>query len=266
MPAPPQEIEIGQVAGQEEDAFRGENLARTVPFDHHFPRADLDDQGLEARRDGAFLDAVLDVRPDPVLDGRAELGPPVHEGDLRPAPVEVEGRLGRGVLAADHDHRLAVELVRLRVVMGDVRQFLARYAELVGMIVAAAGDDHGPGAPRLHAAGVVRRSNREDIIVPAPNGSHRVAEVDGKVVGVDDAPVVAQRLVARRLPVRRDERQAADLQQIRRREEDHLAREMEQRVDQHALLEGAKVETGALGGDGGGQTGRPGADDDEIVD
>ncbi len=40
---------------------------------------------------------------------------------------------------------------------------------------------------------------------------------------------------------------------------------MEQGVDQHALLERAEVETGLPGGDRGGETSRPGADDDEIV-
>ena len=40
---------------------------------------------------------------------------------------------------------------------------------------------------------------------------------------------------------------------------------MEQRVDQHALLERAEVEVGLPGRDCGGQTCRPGADDDEIL-
>ena len=184
---------------------------------------------------------------------------------MRPIPVEIEGRLGRGVLPAYDDHRLAVELVRFRVVVGDVRQVFAEDAEVIGMIVAAAGDDHGPGTPTLIAGRVVGRPHRKEVIVPAADRADRVAEVDGQIVGVDDAPIVAQRLVARGLPVRCHEWQAADLQQVRRGEENHLAREVKQRVDEHPLFEGAEVETGLLGRDRGGQARRTGPDDDEIV-
>ena len=80
---------------------------------------------------------------------------------------------------------------------------------------------------------------------------------DLQVVGVDDPPVVAQRLGARRLLVRRDERQPADLEQLRRREEHHLRRKSVDGVDEHALLEHLVIETALLGGDGGGQAGGP---------
>ena len=88
---------------------------------------------------------------------------------------------------------------------------------------------------------------------------------DLQPVGVDHAPVVAQRLEARRLVVRRHQRQAADLEQLRRGEEHHVRREIEDRVDEHALLDDDVVEAVLFGGDGGGEAGRTGADDQNVT-
>ena len=67
-PGPAQEVQIGQVAGEEEDTVGRQRLAHAVPLDDHVARADLDYPGLEPGRYGAFLDAVLDIRLHPVLD------------------------------------------------------------------------------------------------------------------------------------------------------------------------------------------------------
>ena len=88
---------------------------------------------------------------------------------------------------------------------------------------------------------------------------------DLQPVGIDHAPVVAKRLEPHRLVVRRDQRQPADLQQLRRGEEHHVRREVEDRVDEDALLDDDVIETALLGGDGGGETGRTGADDQNVT-
>jgi hypothetical protein len=63
----------------------------------------------------------------------------------------------------------------------------------------------------------------------------------------------------------RHERQAADFEELGRREEHHLRREPEDRIHQHALLEHLVVQPAAFRGDGGGQAGRPGPNDDQIA-
>ena len=55
----------------------------------------------------------------------------------------------------------------------------------------------------------------------------RLAHRDLQVVAIDHLAVVAQRLGPRGLLVRRHERQPSNLEELRRREEDHLGRETE---------------------------------------
>ena len=69
---------------------------------HDRRRPDLRDRGVEERPDAAFLDAVLEIRLDPVLDlvrqGRAAH----HQGHLRAVPIAVERGL-RGRIARPDD-------------------------------------------------------------------------------------------------------------------------------------------------------------------
>ena len=55
----------------------------------------------------------------------------VDDRHVRAGPVEIEGRLRGGVLAADDDHPLAVERVRRREVVRHVRQVFAGHAHQV---------------------------------------------------------------------------------------------------------------------------------------
>ena len=87
---------------------------------------------------------------------------------------------------------------------------------------------------------------------------------DVELEGVGDAPVVAERLQPRRLVVRAHERQAADLHQLWRREEHHLGRIVQERIDERALFDDLTGELVLGGGDGGGEPGRAGADDDNV--
>ena len=80
-------------------------------------------------------------------------------------------------------------------------------------------------------------------------------ERDLQLVGVDDPPVIPERFEPRRLLVGADQRQAADLQQLRRGEEHHVHRELEDGVDEDALLDDRVIEPLLLGGDSGGEPG-----------
>jgi hypothetical protein len=64
--------------------------------------------------------------------------------------------------------------------------------------------------------------------------------------------------------VRRDERQAADFEQLGRREEDHLGWKAVNRVDEHTLLEDLVVELVLLAGDCRRQSGRTCTDDENV--
>ncbi len=91
-----------------------------------------------------------------------------------------------------------------------------------------------------------------------------LAELDCQLVGVDDAAVVAQRFEARRFFKGRDERQPANLEQLRRGEEDHVDRKPVDGIDEDALLEDRVIEPGLLRGDRRGKSRGSGADDRDI--
>ena len=95
--------------------------------------------------------------------------------------------------------------------------------------------------------------------------SDRLVEHDVELVGVGRAPVVAERLQPRRLVVRARERQPADLHQLRRREEHHLRRVVQQRVDQRPLLDHLIGQSRLRRGDGGGEPGGAGADNGDVA-
>jgi hypothetical protein len=118
----------------------------------------------------------------------------------------------------------------------------------------------------LRAVHVVRRRRHDEELPVAGHRRHGLPQLDRQLVGVDDAAVVAERFGPGGLLVGRHERQVADLEQFRRREEHHLQGKMEDGVDDDALLQDDVAEPVALGGDRGGETGRAGTDDDEVVD
>ena len=94
---------------------------------------------------------------------------------------------------------------------------------------------------------------------------HFLFERDLKVESVDHFAVVAERLGPRRLLVGRHERQTADLQQLGRREEHHLRREVVNRIDERALLDDLIVEAALPGRNGRRQAARARADDHQIA-
>ena len=185
----------------------------------------------------------------------------------RPRPIELEGGDGGGVLSSHHDHRLAVVPVRLRVVVGDVRPLLAGNAEEVGMVVVAGGEGHVAGATRGHALRAARLHHEAHGVgrhLRAPQAHDLLPERHVQAVGVGDLAVVLEALDLGGLLVRRDEGQAPDLEQVRGGEERHVAREVEDGVDERALLHDFVAEPGLVSGDGGGQAAGSGADDEEI--
>src|SRR5262249_51400286 len=151
------------------------------------------------------------------------------------------------------------EGMRLVVVVEDVRQILAWNPEPVRVVVVAGSEDDRGGAPLAPV-----REPEHEPAVRAFDPAHLLPEGDPEPVGVGRAAVVAQRLPLRRLFVRRDEGQAADLQQVGGREERHVAREMEDRVHEQALLQHLVAEAGLHGRDRDREPCRTRAHDQEI--
>src|SRR5688572_8712264 len=158
--------------------------------------------------------------------------------------------------------------MRVRVVVRDVRQVFTWYAEIVRAIVIPDGEDDGAGVAHPRRATVRPRGDGKDrltVVFVTLDGHHLFVKRNLQLIGIDHAAVVAQRFEPHRLVVRGDQRQAADLQQLRRGEEHHMRREVEDRIDEDSLLDDDGVEAALLRGDGGGETGRASADDQDIA-
>jgi hypothetical protein len=187
----------------------------------------------------------------------------MHQRHMHAGAKQFERRLGRRILAADHDDTLTVVRVCIGVIVRDVRQIFARDTEVVWQVVIADRQHHGSRVPFASDTAMRCRHGEHAVIAAFDLGDGLVIR-DRNVVGVDDAAVIAQRFEARRLVVRRGQGQATDLEQFRRGEEHHVHREVEDRIDQHTFLDDGEVEPVALGGDRGSQSRGTSADDDDV--
>jgi hypothetical protein len=150
--------------------------------DRHGLGIDPDDLGAESCLDLPRLDPIHKVRAEPVLDAVLEGGAAINQGDLRAGPVAGQGLLGRRILPTDDHHPQSGGEVRLRAVMGYVRQGLAGHAEQIGMVEIAGGEHqaiHGEplfpetGRETADQATVLARRADEPRVGPDPSPSLR---------------------------------------------------------------------------------------------
>ena len=197
------------------------------------------------------------------FDVAVHLGAAMHQGDAGAVPPEIERGDGGGVLAADDQDVEAVVGMRLVVVVLDLAEVFAGDVEVVGQIVVAGGDDELACAMLEGAAEAVGGVDGE-VAVVAADGVDGLVLADVEVVVLGDLAVVLERLDAVGLLVGAGEGDVADLEQLRRGEEGHVRRVVEERVAEAALVDQARGEARALCLDGAGQAGGAGADDEQI--
>ena len=87
------------------------------------------------------LDAVFDVRANPILDGGTEFGAAMDQGHVGAGAIQIERGFGGRIFASDDDDVLAPVGVRLGVVVRNVRKIFAGDVEAIGQVVVAGGDD-----------------------------------------------------------------------------------------------------------------------------
>ena len=117
---------VRMIAGQQEHRVGRQHAVIAGMLDHDLGQADLDDSSLEVGGHRPFLDAVLHVGPDPVLDATPQLGAPVHQRHTRAGAVQIERGFGSGVLAANNEDPPAEILVRITQMRSDVRKIFSR--------------------------------------------------------------------------------------------------------------------------------------------
>src|SRR5207302_8272390 len=74
------------------------------------------------------LDAILNVRPYPILDRRTKFLLAVYKRHTRTVSIEIVRRLSGGVFSADHYNVLLPMFVGFRVIVRYVREFLSQHS------------------------------------------------------------------------------------------------------------------------------------------
>ena len=94
----PQKLDVRVITDQGEYEIVFEPLLPIRRPDTDAVFGDVFHGGAQVPGDLAFLEAILNVRFDPVLDGVAQLRLPVDEGDPRTGPEQLQGGDSRRVL------------------------------------------------------------------------------------------------------------------------------------------------------------------------
>src|SRR5579863_873469 len=128
------------ISGHSEDEIVGQRHAAGRSFDHNRVGSNFQNLGGKVCLDLAVLDAVLDVRLDPVLHVGRNLGSAVDECDAGAASPQFESGNGSGVLAADDHNVHVVKRMRVVIIMMNLAQILAGNAHPIGQVVVAGGD------------------------------------------------------------------------------------------------------------------------------
>ena len=149
--------------------------------------------------------------------------------------------------------------VRLLEVVPHLVEVFPRHVHPIGHVVEAGGHHH---LARL-VGGLI--GHDREVAVASPQVPHRFVEAQVEIFRRSHTTVVVERLLAARLVVARGKRVAADLQQLRGREELHLRRVPDKGVAERPLLNDERIEPTALGLNATGKAHRPGSDDDNIL-
>src|SRR5437879_8595470 len=252
-PHPREQLEVGVETDQWIHTI-GWNMLFVAERDAHDYLAgrDLGHLARHSRLDLALLDAVLEIRAEPILH---TLGPglaAVDDGGASAGTKQLQRRLDRRVLAADHHGIAAVGEMRFVEVVMDVRQLLAPHAEAIGRVEVAGGEHEFVPRNRLTAEARGDFAGRDELRVG----------LDADTFGAGDPAVVLERFLPRGFRPGTDERVIADLEPLRRRKERHVDGIADDRIDERARIDHERIDAAAFGGDRARQTNRPGAGDD----
>ena len=232
----------------------------------HAGGVDRGDLGLEAGGDLTAVDAVAEIRADPVLERAAGLRAPMNERDARPGPIQLQGGFRPRVPGADHDDVAIAMPVRFREIVRHLGEVLAGNVQRIGVVVVAEREHQLPSAVAAPLAARLRYGADLEATVAGREAHGLLVLSHPQPEGLHDAPVVHQSLGPVGLGALADEGEAGDLEQLRRREEDHLAGESLDRVDDAALLDHDVAVAGAMQTRGAGETGGASADHDDVVE
>src|ERR1700675_2127520 len=176
--------------------------------------ADFLHRAVEVRDNFAGLDAVLDVGTHPILDVAVDLRSAMDESDASAVPPQIQSHLGRGILAANHNHIRIKIRMWFPIIMEDFFQVFAGDIELVGEIVVAGGE-HDLARMIIMDGIVPVGCSDAKITVLTRNRLYPFVLADGQVIMFSDTAVILERFEPRGFRQSGGERNITDLEQLR---------------------------------------------------
>jgi hypothetical protein len=145
-----------------------------------------------------------------------------------------------------------------------VREVFPRHVEPVGVIEVAGGENQSATPDGVVAEAV---PNRGDHSFAVAHGIHQPGVgTEPQSLGPGDPPVILERLLARCLGTGGHQRMIADLETLRRGEEPHAGRVVDDRVRDRAGVDHERIDPMLPGRDGTSQADRSGTHDEGILD
>src|SRR5882724_2477496 len=187
----------------------------------------------------------------------------MHQGQARPVTPKVKrGDSGRVFALYDHDIHVKKRM-RFAVVVEDLGEVFAGNIQRVGQIVVTRRNNQLTGAIVIDPAEAIGRRNLKIVVTPG-HRLHPLVLADIEMIVLGDLAVVFERLLPGGFLPGGAERNIADFQQFGGSEERHVGRIVVDRIDYASLVDGYGLEASPLGLDGAGQSGRTGADYDNV--
>src|SRR6185369_1798053 len=208
---------------QGQDKIVRDSESALLGVQNHFARKDLLYCRVEVRSDLAVLDAIFDVRLDPILHLWRDARAAMHHGDSRAVAPEFQRGDGSRVFSANYQDVGGEVWMRLLVVMGDLGKILSGDIHVVRKVVITGCDNQLAGLKFTLLAKAVGRVDAE-LAVLAIDLSHRVILANFKFVVLSNTTVVLQSFLPVGLRIRTWEGDVADFEELRRGEERHVRR------------------------------------------
>jgi len=258
-----EEIEVWMVPSKREHEIVFQTTRSGRSSQRDIIAVDFLHRAVEVRDDFARLDAVLDVGTHPILDVVVNLRSSMDQSDASAVPPQIQSHFGRGILAAnDNDVRIEIRM-RFPIVMEDFLLVLAGDIELVSEIIVAGGEHDLARTVIVDGVVPVGCGDTKITVLPC-NRLHPLILVDRQVIMFSDTAVIFERFEPRGLRQRGGERNIANLEQLRRGEEHHVARIAIDGIDQASLVDDERFEASLLSLYGAGHSGGTSAHDQDI--
>src|SRR4051794_4507547 len=159
---------------------------------------------LEKRVNLSILDAIFNIRKNPIFYMTMHGGTAMNESDPRAMSPQIQRSNRSGILSPDHENVQGGIRMRILIVVQDFREIFAGNPEVIRQVVVTGCKNDFASSERSGAPKSISRLDQESSIL-ARNALYMMVLTDVQLVMLRDFAVIFQRLVSAGLLVRTGE-------------------------------------------------------------